>query len=296
VTGRFAPSPTGPLHLGSLLAALASCLDARARGGRWLLRIDDLDAPRCIPGMADTHQRVLEAFGFEWDEVPVFQSTRLDRYREALAELRADGLVYRCSCSRRELANGREGGAYPGTCRERGLPDSSPAATALRYRYDRRPVGAFDDLWQGRCLPESGDQGDPVVERRDSLPAYQLAVVLDDFDCSVTHVVRGADLLPSSFWQRSLQRAFGLPEPRYGHIPLLAEADGSKLAKSRHSLPLDPGHAPELLWQALALLGQRPPAELRQSPVVQIWRWALTNWKVDYVPYRTVMALPAALY
>jgi len=296
VTGRFAPSPTGPLHLGSLLAALASCLEARTRGGRWLLRIDDLDAPRCMPGMADAHQRALEAFGFEWDEVPVYQSTRLGRYREALARLQALGLAYGCSCSRRELANGREGGAYPGTCRDRGLAGTPSVPVALRYRYDRMPVGPFDDLWQGQCLPESGDQGDPVVARRDGLPAYQLAVVLDDFDCNVTHVVRGADLLPSTFWQRSLQRALDLPEPRYGHIPLLAEADGSKLAKSRHSLPLEAAQAPRLLCQALALLGQQPPAELSASPVVEIWRWALTNWKVGYVPNRTVLALPAALY
>jgi glutamyl-Q tRNA(Asp) synthetase len=293
VTGRFAPSPTGPLHLGSLLAALASCLDARTRGGRWLVRIDDLDAPRCVPGMADAHLRVLEALGFTWDEPPIYQSARLDRYREALARLQAQGLLYRCGCSRRELANGREGGAYPGTCRGRPPP---PGPAALRYRYDQVPVAAFDDLWQGRCPPEDGDQGDPVVERRDGLPAYQLAVVLDDYDCSVTRVVRGADLLSSTFWQRSLQRALGLPEPIYGHIPLLTEADGSKLAKSRHSIALDASRASTLLVQALDLLCQQPPAELIRDSVPQIWRWALTHWKSQRLAGRAMLALPAALY
>ena len=296
VTGRFAPSPTGPLHLGSLLAALASCLDARSRAGRWLLRIDDLDAPRCLPGMADSHQRVLEALGFEWDAPPVYQSARLARYREALAQLQSMGLAYRCSCSRRQLANGREGAAYPGTCRERALPNDNPGGTALRYRYDREPVGPFDDLWQGHCLPDAGDQGDPVVERRDGLPAYQLAVVLDDFDCNITQVVRGADLLSSTFWQRSLQQALGLPEPRYGHIPLLMEPDGSKLAKSRHSLPLDASQAGLLLCQALSLLRQDPPAELTRATIAQIWRWALTHWKVDALAGHSTLALPGALY
>jgi glutamyl-Q tRNA(Asp) synthetase len=246
--------------------------------------------------MADQHQRLLEALGFEWDEPPVYQSARLDRYRESLDRLRSLGLAYHCSCSRRELANGREGAAYPGTCRERALPNIRPGHAALRYRYDRQPVGPFDDLWQGHCLPESGDQGDPVIERRDGLPAYQLAVVLDDYDCRVSRVVRGADLLSSTFWQRSLQRALGLPEPRYGHIPLLTEADGSKLAKSRHSLPLDAARAAPLLRQALALLGQDPPAELSFATIDQIWRWALTHWKVGDLAGKATLAIPAALY
>jgi glutamyl-Q tRNA(Asp) synthetase len=294
--GRFAPSPTGPLHLGSLLAALASCLDARVLGGRWLLRIDDLDATRCQPGRAEEHQRVLAALGFEWDEPPVYQSMRLDRYREAITLLQSQGLVYRCSCSRRELANGREGAAYPGTCRERALPNRAPGRTALRYRYDRIPVGPFDDLWQGRCLPEAGDQGDPVVERRDGLVAYQLAVVLDDFDCGVSRVVRGADLLASSFWQRSLQQALGLPEPAYGHIPLLTEASGAKLSKSRHSLPLEPAQAPALLYQALALLGQGPPAELARAGVAECWQWARAHWNPAVMAGRKQLALASGLY
>ena len=167
---------------------------------------------------------------------------------------------------------------------------------ALRYRYDLQPVGPFDDLWQGRCEPGEGEAGDPVVRRRDGLVAYQLAVVVDDFDCRVTRVVRGADLLASSFWQRSLQQALGLPEPAYGHIPLLTEADGGKLSKSRHSLPLDPAQAPALLHRALALLGQRPPAELAGAGVAECWNWARAHWDPAAMAGRKQLALAAGLY
>lgn len=276
-----------------MLAALASCLDARSLGGRWLVRIDDLDAPRCLPGMADEHLRVLEALGFEWDGPVVRQSQRIARYHEAMASLRSRGLAYDCSCSRRELANGREGSAYRGACR------GGPAGTApwaLRFRYDLVPVGPFEDLVQGRCDPGSLDAGDPVICRRDGLPAYQLAVVLDDNDASVTRVVRGADLLPSTAWQRSLQRALGCPEPRYGHIPLLLEPGGEKLSKSRRALPLAADAAGPLLLRGLELLGQQPPGELIGGTPPQIWRWALTHWKVEPLAGRAAMALPPGLY
>jgi glutamyl-Q tRNA(Asp) synthetase len=291
--GRFAPSPTGPLHLGSLLAALASCLDARSLGGRWLLRIDDLDAARCQPAMAAEHQHVLAALGFCWDGQLTLQSTRQARYQAALEQLRSAGLAYPCSCSRRELGAAGEHGGYPGTCRP-GPGGSGPMA--LRYRYDLQPVGPFEDLWQGRCEPVGGEQGDPVIRRRDGLAAYQLAVVLDDHDCGVTRVVRGADLLPSTFWQRSLQSALGLPEPVYGHIPLLTEADGGKLSKSRHSLPLAPARAPELLTQALGLLGQHPPEELAHASVAQCWDWALAHWNPAALRGRRQLALAAGVY
>jgi glutamyl-Q tRNA(Asp) synthetase len=291
--GRFAPSPTGPLHPGSLLAALASCLDVRTQGGRWLLRIDDLDTARCVPGMADQHQRVLTALGFEWDGPVTWQSGRHDRYLSAIGTLQAAGLAYPCSCSRRELGAAGEHGGYPGTCR---AGPAGPGPMALRYRHDLRPVAAFDDTWQGLCLPEAGERGDPVIRRRDGLVAYQLAVVLDDFDCGVTRVVRGADLLGSTFWQRSLQAALGLPEPAYGHIPLLVEADGAKLAKSRHSLPLEPGRAAPLLHQALQWLGQQPPAELARAGVAECWSWALAHWQPAALRGQMRLALIAGLY
>jgi glutamyl-Q tRNA(Asp) synthetase len=291
--GRFAPSPTGPLHPGSLLAALASCLDVRTRGGRWLLRIDDLDAARCVPGMADQHQRMLAELGFEWDGPVVRQSAREPRYREVLATLEAAGLAYPCSCSRRELGAAGEQGGYPGTCRE---GPAGPGPMALRYRYDLQPVGPFEDSWQGLCTPEAGECGDPVIRRRDGIVAYQLAVVLDDFDCGVTRVVRGADLLGSTFWQRSLQAALGLPEPAYGHIPLLTEPGGEKLSKSRHALPLDPARAPALLREALRLLGQRPPAELAASSVAECWQWALSHWQPLVLRGHAQLALAAGVY
>ncbi len=293
LVGRFAPSPTGPLHLGSLLAALASCLDVRTRGGRWLLRIDDLDTARCVPGTADQHQQMLAALGFEWDGPVTWQSARGARYREGLAALEAAGLAYPCSCSRRELGAAGEHGGYPGTCR---AGPSGLGPTALRYRYDLRPVGPFEDSWQGLCLPESGERGDPVIRRRDGLVAYQLAVVLDDFDCGVTRVVRGADLLGSTFWQRSLQAALGLPEPAYGHIPLLTEPGGEKLSKSRHALPLDPAQGPALLYEALRLLGQQPPAELAVAGVAQCWEWALAHWQSSALRGHAHLALAAGVY
>lgn len=290
--GRFAPSPTGSLHLGSLLAALASCLDVRTRGGRWLLRIDDLDAARCQPHWALEHQRVLAALGFEWDAPPVRQAERHERYHDALATLTASGLAYACSCTRRELGAAGEQGGYPGSCR--GGPRGR-GPMALRYRYDLQPVGPFADLWQGQCEPDRGEAGDPVIRRRDGLPAYQLAVVLDDFDCRVTRVVRGADLLASTFWQRSLQQSLGLPEPAYGHIPLLTEPGGAKLAKSRHALPLQPALAPRLLHRALGLLGQSPPEELAGAPVAKCWDWALAHWNPAALAGQSQLALPAGV-
>jgi glutamyl-Q tRNA(Asp) synthetase len=167
---------------------------------------------------------------------------------------------------------------------------------ALRYRYDLRPVGPFEDQWQGLCGPESGEPGDPVVRRRDGLVAYQLAVVLDDADTGVTRVVRGADLLGSTFWQRSLQQALGLPEPHWGHIPLLVEADGAKLAKSRHALPLEPARAPELLHLALVLLGQQPPVELAAASVAECWNWAVSHWQPAALRGLAQLALTAPLY
>ena len=291
--GRFAPSPTGPLHPGSLLAALASCLDVRTQGGRWLLRIDDLDTARCVPGMADQHQRVLTALGFEWDGPVTWQSGRHDRYLSAIGTLQAAGLAYPCSCTRRELGGAGEHGGYPGTCR---AGPAGPPPMALRYRYDLRPVGAFEDTWQGHCAPEAGERGDPVIRRRDGLVAYQLAVVLDDSDTGVTRVVRGADLLGSTFWQRSLQGALGLPGPAYGHIPLLTEPGGGKLSKSRHALPLDPAHAPSLLHQALCLLGQQPPAELAAASVAECWQWAITHWQPLALRGHAQLALAPRLY
>ena len=272
-TGRFAPSPTGKLHLGSLLAALGSFLDARAQSGVWRVRIEDLDRGRVVPGCAGQMLRTLEAFGLHWDHAVEYQSAHTLRYEQALARLRGAGLTFECSCSRRELPD--EGG-YPGTCRD-GPRGSGPTAT--RFRVPARTV-TFLDRVQGACQFDLAARGDVIVRRRDGVCAYQLAVVCDDAAQGVTDVVRGADLLDSTPWQIALQEALGLPPVRYAHLPLITEPDGAKLAKSRHAIGLDPREAPAQLMRTLRLLRQDPPAELELEPVGSILRWAIQHWQI----------------
>lgn len=294
--GRFAPSPTGPLHQGSLVAALGSALDARAAGGAWLLRIEDLDTPRLVPGATDGILRTLERFGFEWQGPVVYQHRRLDLYRDALAQLAAKGLLFECSCSRRDRrvsASGDTG--YPGTCRG-GPRDKGPTTT--RFRIDDRRVECFDDRVQGRVCMPLAPLGDVVLRRRDGIIAYQLAVVVDDAEQGITDVVRGADLLASTPWQLSLQRVLELPTPRYAHLPVVTEADGTKLAKSRRSLPVG-ADKPDIsvscaesttaskiaveLWRALRLLGQAPPVDLTRASIADVWSWAVNHWSLQHI-------------
>ena len=258
--GRFAPSPTGPLHAGSLVAAVASWLDARAAGGEWRLRIEDVDATRTVPGAAEDILRTLESLGLIWDGEVVWQDARRARYEEAQAALAAAGHVYRCRCSRREIADsalrGIEGIVYPGTCRDRALPRESEGADRFRV-----PPGrvAFEDRLRGRLEQDvARDIGDFVVKRRDGLHAYQLAVVVDDADEGITDVVRGADLLWSTPRQLLLQRALGFPTPRYLHVPVVTNAAGEKLSKQTLARPVAHGDA-TALREALAFLGQADP-------------------------------------
>lgn len=264
-TGRFAPSPTGPLHLGSLVAAVGSFFHARREGGRWLVRMEDLDTPRVVPGSADEILAALRRYGLDWDGEVVFQSQRVALYEAALATLRAKGLVYDCACSRADLQRAASAplGAepvYPGTCRNglQGRP-----ARAIRFRVSDETI-AFDDMLRGRIeehLPTG--TGDFVVNRADGAFAYQLAVVVDDAAQSVTQVVRGGDLLTSTPRQIALQRALGLPTPRYAHLPLVTNPDGSKLGKRDGALPLpmlDDARVAETLAQALAILNLPPDA------------------------------------
>ncbi len=281
--GRFAPTPSGPLHLGSLLAAAGSFLSARSQGGRWLLRIEDLDRDRCIPGLADEFQTTLAQFGFEWDGNVEFQSDRSDFYAEAIARLRHDGRCYPCRCSRSRIAAlALEPGSepvYPGTCRVDPAAGSGPHALRFRIQADEPPV-EFDDAWQGHVRQDCArEAGDFVIRRRDGFAAYHLAVVVDDALQGVTEVVRGADLLSSTPRQILLQRALGLPTPRYGHLPLLTEPDGQKLAKSRRAVPLAADMASRQLWDVLGWLEQEPPTALAGAPVAEIWGWALANWR-----------------
>ena len=270
--GRFAPSPTGPLHAGSIVTALASWLDARAHGGRWLLRIEDIDGPRNVPGAAGRIERQLAFLGLVPDEPPVVQSGRDPAYRAALDRLQAAGRLYGCACTRREIADAiraRDPGGlarhrepvYPGTCRA-GLP---PGRSARAWRFRVAPGEVrFDDRWLGpqRQLPVE-DTGDFVVRRADGLWAYQLAVVVDDGAAGVTDVVRGQDLLASTGRQIQLQAALGLPTPRYLHLPLVLGADGEKLSKQNGAtaVPDETRDAPcAVLDAAFAALGLDAPA------------------------------------
>lgn len=283
--GRFAPSPTGPLHFGSLVAALASYLEARQQQGEWLLRMEDLDTPRNMPGAADAILRSLEAFGFEWDGPVVYQSERHDLYAAALARLQEDGLVYPCGCTRKEIADsaihGIEGAIYPGTCRS-GLPPGK-TARAWRIRAENRTIG-FDDAIQGHVAQNlARDIGDFVLKRADGFYAYQLAVVVDDADQAITHVVRGADLLDSTPRQIYLQQVLGLPAMHYAHIPVVLNAQGEKLSKQTQAAAVDDLQPATQLWQALDFLQQSPPAAIRNAPLADIWQWADQNWQLSRI-------------
>lgn len=283
--GRFAPSPTGPLHLGSLLTATASFLDARAARGEWWLRIEDLDATRVVPGAADDIRTTLEAHGLQWDGEVEQSGDRRDRYFQALDHLARAGLTYRCTCSRSRLAGTR---AYPGTCRALHVRD--PQA-AVRIRVDDAEI-EFVDRIQGRVRQHVGrDVGDFVVLRRDGIPAYQLAVVVDDADQHVTDVVRGADLLDNTPRQIFLCGVLGLAAPRYAHVPLVVDANGDKLSKQTFAARIDSTSAPANLLRVLDMLGQSPDPALRAGTVADVLDWAIANWRLDRVP-RTLRLEP----
>jgi glutamyl-Q tRNA(Asp) synthetase len=283
--GRFAPSPTGPLHFGSLTAALASWLDARSAAGRWLVRMEDLDQPRVVPGAADAILRQLEAFGLEWDGAVVYQSARLELYREALRRLESHS--YPCACTRKELEDSAlaiDGSRiYPGTCRD-GLPPGK-AARAVRLRTDAEPI-RFTDRVQGELAQSVFTEvGDFVLQRSDGIYAYQLAVVVDDADQRVTDVVRGADLLDSTARQIALQRLLGCATPRYLHTPVATNSAGEKLAKQTRAADA----RPEDLPHALEFLGLRAPAGMAQRELLD---WAAVRWQSARIPKRR--AAPAA--
>ncbi len=237
------------------------------------MRIEDLDRGRIVPGAEAGMLAMLAAFGLEWDGPLVRQSTRQAYYERALGELRAGGLTFPCSCSRRELASER---GYPGTCR---TGPKSPGPTAERFRVEAGSLG-FADRLQGECRFDLGTLGDVIVRRRDGTIAYQLAVVVDDAQQGVSDVVRGADLLDSTPWQIALQHALGLPRPRYAHLPLVTEPDGAKLAKSRRSVALAPARAGAQLVEVLTLLQQAPEPKLELEPVGRILEWAVRHWDI----------------
>ena len=278
--GRFAPSPTGPLHFGSLLAACASYLEARQRSGQWLLRIEDIDPPREQPGAADNIIRALEHFGFEWDGPVHYQSDSHEQHLEALAFLESRQLTYRCGCSRKDLADapvGPLGIIYPGICRS----GSSASEYAVRVRVDDEVV-TFDDRLQGRQAQSMQvESGDFIIHRRDKLIAYHLAVVVDDHLHGVNDIVRGIDLMDSTPRQIWLQRLLGYPTPTYAHIPVAVHADGDKLSKLTGARELDVDKAPATLTRALDVLNLKPPSDLSRATLPEIWKWAMEHWDID---------------
>ena len=290
--GRFAPSPTGPLHFGSLVAALGSYLDAKHHGGQWLVRIEDLDPPREVPGAAQQMLDALERFGLEWDGPVVYQSRRVEYYREALARLRQTGLCYPCGCTRKEIRQhnarstptGKAGLIYPGTCR-RGLPRGRSAAVT-RIRTPSQSLG-LEDLLQGHYAQWlERDCGDFILLRRDGYFAYQLAVVVDDFQQGVTRVVRGCDLLNSTPRQIYLQQLLHYPIPTYLHLPVAVDANGRKLSKQTGAMPLSLERREHTLIKALDFLGQTHPAESIKQDMSHILSWAVDHW--DLTPLKNL--------
>ena len=290
--GRFAPTPSGPLHLGSLLTALASWLDARAQGGRWLLRIDDLDAPRCQPGAADTILRQLEAHGLFWDESPRWQSAHVESYVAAYDALAQRGWAYGCRCTRAVLAAeslpGPDGAVYSGRCRDAGLPPGRGLSTRLRV-----PTGRveLEDAVQGNIGRDGpAEIGDFVLRRSDGLIGYQLACVIDESAQGISTVLRGADLIGSSLRQRLLQQALGLHSPSYVHLPVLVEPDGRKLSKQNGAAALDLSAPGRNLEACLHLLGQ-PPIEAG-LPVPELLARTTAGWQRSRVPRVTMLPTP----
>lgn len=287
--GRFAPSPSGPLHAGSLVAAMASYLDARAHLGRWLLRIEDLDEARCSVAAAESILSTLGALGFCWDGEVVWQSRRHALYEKALARLLALGLAYPCACSRREIADSRLGVAsdgaaiYPGTCRAGLAPGRVARATRLRVPDpdDRGDLICFDDRWLGHtCQHLASEAGDFVLRRADGFWAYQLAVVVDDADQGITDIVRGTDLLDSTARQIYQQRLLGLPTPCYLHVPVVLADSGEKLSKQTGAAALDTGKPLETLMSAAAFLGldMASTGSARPASLAAFWDAAVAAW------------------
>lgn len=272
--GRFAPSPTGPLHFGSLLAALASYLDARHANGQWLLRIEDLDPPREEPGASHHILSTLEAYGLNWDGSVRYQSQRQAAYQHGLQQLADKGVAFPCGCSRKQL----QGRLHLRHCLN---PPDRSQDYAWRFRVDPNSAPlCFQDRLQGRvCLSPANDIGDFVIRRRDQLWSYQLAVVLDDHDQGINQIVRGIDLIDSTQRQLLIYQAFDWSAPQYAHIPVATEANGQKLSKQNLALPLQPDPSGQTLWLALDWLRQHPPVALQYEGNPSVLQWAIQHWQ-----------------
>ena len=282
--GRFAPSPTGPVHFGTLLAAVGSYLQAKKNNGDWLLRMEDVDTTRRVEGADTDILKTLEAFGFEWQGDVLYQSQRTELYQQALDSLVAKELVFPCTCSRKQLAGLA---VYPGTCRQRSMLELNEHALrlcteAVTIRFNDIIMGEQQQALASEC-------GDFIIKRRDGLFAYQLAVVVDDALQGVTEIVRGADLLDSTARQIYLQQKLGYPTPQYAHLPLAVDAHDNKISKSEGASCVAISDREKLLIRALDFLGQQPPSELAGSSLEDIWKWAVTNWDIGRVPKKSKM-------
>ncbi|MCW8934553.1 MAG: tRNA glutamyl-Q(34) synthetase GluQRS [Gammaproteobacteria bacterium] len=288
--GRFAPSPTGPLHKGSLVAAMASYLEAKKNNGQWLVRMEDVDELRNVKGAADSILRSLEAFGFEWDENILYQTARKDAYIEALATLKSQHQVYPCTCSRKSLKekarlgkirNGQFGLIYPGYCKNKHFSNFKPDEYAIRIKTPDKNYSFNDELLGHNTQNLKTDLGDFIIRRRDGLFAYQLAVVVDDAYQNISHIVRGADLLDSTSRQLFLQQSLNYSQPHYAHFPLIVHKNGDKLSKQTGATGIGDIADIQLLVECLEFLGQKPPAELVQESLADFWQWALENWQLS---------------
>jgi len=282
--GRFAPSPTGPLHLGSLLTAVASFVDARSHNGRWLVRIEDLDTPRCVAGAADVILKTLDTHGLHWDGSVVYQHNRVPQYLAAIERLRAAGWTFACTCSRSHL-NER---IYPGHCRKRQGRTEQPHAIRLRIPAETRRL---HDAVQGAYAQRlDHDVGDFVILRRDGIVAYQLAVVVDDIDQRITQVVRGADLLDNTPRQLLLFERLGAPAPQYAHVPLLVDRTGAKLSKQTFARAIDARLPGANLTLILALLGHEVPPQLSGASPTELIAWVIQHWDLARVPREPMLS------
>ena len=292
--GRFAPTPSGPLHFGSLVAAVGSYLEAKSRDGQWRLRIDDLDAPRVAPGATDSILRCLDALGFEWDGAVIFQSARLPAYHAALHRLRRLDVLYPCACSRKEIAEsslaGVEGAIYPGTCGG-GLPPGRPAR-ALRLSVRDATVAFVDGLLGPQRRELEREAGDFIVYRADGVVAFHLASAVDESEMGITDVVRGADLLESSARQVYVLSLLGWPAPGYTHLPVAVDGNGEKLSKQTHAAPVDATRPVPVLCEVLRFLDQDVSIGLEHAPLVQFWRHAIEHWDLKRVGPRLQAPAP----
>lgn len=291
VVGRFAPSPTGPLHFGSLVAAVASYCAARSQNGRWLLRIEDVDQTRCHPAISQDIIRCLQQFGFVWDGEVTYQHQRTEAYQRVLDQLIAQGMAYPCTCSRKEISDssqqqGIEGAIYPGTCLRKPCKTGVPSAWRLRTP---AAVVTIDDSIQGQVSHHLAHEiGDFVLKRADGLFSYQLAVVVDDAWQGVTQVVRGADLLHSSTRQRYLQQLLGWHPPSYSHLPMAVDAQWQKLSKQNLAAAIDADQKTAWLKLALRFLGQATP----DAMVNDVLDWACCHWQPELIPRLRQLPVP----